>query len=69
MDYEHQFFVFLLESYACAKNRRTGDVLREWDARGITQEIFNGFYIYHQEALTNAYMDIDSLLSTGKHAY
>ena len=36
---------------------------------GITQEIFDGYFIYHQEALTNAYMDIDSLLATGEHAY
>lgn len=69
MDLEHEFFVFLLENYACAKDRRTGDVLREWDAHGITQEIFDNFFIYHQEALTNAYEDIDSLLATGKHAY
>ena len=47
----------------------TGDVLREWDEHGITQEIFNNYLIYHTEALTNAYMDIDSLLATGKHAY
>lgn len=69
MDYEHKFFIFLLENYASAKNRRTSDVLREWDAHGITQEIFDNFEVYHQEALTNAYMDIDSLLATGQHAY
>ena len=69
MDAEHQFFVFLLENYASFKNRPTGDVLREWDQHGITQEIFNGYFIYHQEALTNAYADIDSLLATGKHIY
>ena len=66
---EHEFFIFLLENYACAKKRPTGDVLREWDAHGITQEIFDGYFIYHQEALANAYMDIDSLIATGKHAY
>ena len=69
MDHEHEFFIFLLEYYACAKGRPTGDVLREWDAHGITQEIFNGWFIYHQETLTNAFMDIDSLLATGTHAY
>ncbi len=65
MDDEHQFFVFLLESYACAKNRPTGDVLREWDERGITQEIYDNYLVDHQEALSNAYMDIDTLLATG----
>ncbi|MBQ7184420.1 MAG: DUF3791 domain-containing protein [Clostridia bacterium] len=69
MDREHEFFIFLLENYACAKDRPTGDVLREWDSHGITQEILNGYFVYHQEALTNAYTDIDSLIATGKHAY
>ena len=69
MDEQHRFFVFLLENYACAKNRRTSEVLLEWDERGITQEVFNCWFIYHQEALTNAFDDIDSLLATGKHIY
>ena len=69
MDAEHEFFVFLLENYACAKNRPTGDVLREWVEKGVAQEIFDGYFIYNQEALTNAYRDIDSLLATGWHAY
>ena len=69
MNYEHQFFIFLLENYACAKKRSTGDVLREWDQLGITDEIFKNFPIYHQEALSNAYTDIDSLVNTGRHAY
>ena len=69
MNAEYEFFVFLLESYACAKNRPTGDVLREWDEHGITQEIMDNYWAYHTEALTNAYADIDSLLATGKHVY
>ena len=69
MNQEYEFFVFLLENYAYEKNRPTSEVLREWDARGITQEIFDSYFVYHQEALTNAYMDIDSLLATGRHAY
>lgn len=69
MSDEMDFFVFLLEHYAADHDRKASDVLREWDAHGITQEVFDGYFIYHQEALTNAYMDIDSLLATGKHAY
>lgn len=69
MDAEHEFFVFLLENYASDKNRPTGDVLREWVEKGVAQEIFDGYFIYHQEALTNAYRDIDSLLAIGRHAY
>ena len=62
------FFGYLLERYACAKNRNAGDVLREWDERGVTQEIFDGYFQYHQEAIENAYEDIDSLLATGRHS-
>jgi hypothetical protein len=68
MTEEMKFFLFLIEKYAQAKNRRTGDVLREWDEKGITDEIFDGYFQYHQERIENAYEDIDSLAATGKHA-
>ena len=68
MSDELKFFILLIEKYACDKNRSTGDVLREWDAKGVTQEIFDGYWQYHQEAIQNAYADIDSLVATGKHA-
>ena len=48
MSDELNFFIFLIENYACYKNRPTGDVLREWDAKGITDEIYNGYFQYHQ---------------------
>ena len=63
------FFIFLLERYAADHQLSADEVLREWDQHGITQEIYDNYWIYHTEALTNAYMDIDSLLTTGKHAY
>ncbi len=69
MSDEMQFFIFLLERYAADHHTSADKVLREWDEHGITQQIFDSYFIYHQEALTNAYMDIDSLLATGKHAY
>ena len=65
---EMVFFLFLIERYANEKGRSTGDVLREWDVHGITDEIYDGYFQYHQEALQNAYRDIDSLLATGIHA-
>lgn len=65
---EMVFFLFLIERYANEKGRSTGDVLREWDAHGITDEIYEGYFQYHQEALQNAYRDIDSLVATGEHA-
>ena len=61
------FFLFLIERYACKNSRSTGDVLREWDEKGITDEIYNGYFQYHQERLENAYDDIDSLVATGRH--
>lgn len=68
MGEELEFFIFLIEKYAYDKGRSTGDVLREWDEKGITQEIYDGYFQYHQEAIENAYADIDSLASTGHHA-
>lgn len=65
---EMWFFVYLLEQYAQYKGKKTGEVLKEWDERGITDEIYGGYFQYHQERIENAYEDIDSLLATGKHA-
>lgn len=64
-----EFFMYLLEYYAAYKNMKTGDVLREWDAHGITQAIYDNYWLYHTERLENAYEDIDCLLKTGKHAW
>ncbi|MCD8095011.1 MAG: DUF3791 domain-containing protein [Ruminococcus sp.] len=66
---EMEFFIFLLEQYACYKNRPTSEVLKEWDEHKIAKEIYDNYLTYHQEALENAYDDIDSLLLTGKHIY
>ena len=69
MTEEMKFFLFLIERYAAKKGLATGDVIREWDAHGITQEIYDNYEIYHQERLENAYDDIDSLIATGKPAW
>ena len=69
MTEEMKFFLFLIERYAQFKGRPTGEVLQEWDRKGITQEIYDGYWQYHQEAIQNAYMDIDSLTATGRHAF
>jgi hypothetical protein len=66
---EMKFFLFLIERYAAFKGRPTGDVMKEWDDRGLTQEIYDNYEMYHQERLENAYEDIDSLLATGHHAW
>ena len=67
MTEEMKFFLFLIERYASKYGRSTGDVLREWDEKGITGEIYDGYFQYHKERLENAYDDIDSLVATGKH--
>ena len=69
MSDEMDFFIFLLEQYAAEKDRPASDILREWDEKGITQEVYDGYWGYHTERLENAYEDIDSLLATGKHAW
>ena len=48
---------------------RAGDVLREWDDLGITQETHDGYFQYHRESMQNAFADIDSLVATGKRAW
>ena len=67
MTEEMKFFLFLIERYSNKYERSTGDVMREWDEKGITDEIYDGYFQYHQERLENAYEDIDSLAATGEH--
>ena len=68
MSEEFKFFLLLIEKYAYDRGKKTGDVLREWDEKGITQEIYDGYWQYHQEDIRFAYADIDSLAATGRHA-
>lgn len=69
MTEEMIFFIFLIECYAEKKNRSTGEVYKEWEKHNILNEIYDNYWVYHTESLENAYMDIDNLLATGKHAY
>lgn len=64
---EMWFFMYLLEHYSNYKEMNTGEVLKQWDEKGITQEIYNRYLQYHQERLENAYDDIDALLDAEKH--
>ncbi len=69
MSEKMEFFLFLIERYAQYKEKSTGEVIKEWDAHGITQKIFEGYWEYHTERIENAFVDIDSLLETGNHAW
>lgn len=68
LDEEMWFFIYLLEHYADYKGKPTGMVLQEWEDHGLIEEIYQGYFQYHQERIENAYDDIDSLLSTHQHA-
>lgn len=69
MSEEMKFFMYLLECYADYKNMKSGDILKKWEERGIAKKIYDNYWIYHTERLENAYMDIDSLMITGKPAW
>ena len=69
MNRQLQFFAYLLESYAQFKDVAPRDVMALWDAHGITDFIYDMYEMCHQEALENAFADIDSLISTGKPAW
>ena len=69
MPEEMKFFMYLLEYYASYRGKKTGDVLKEWDEKGITQAVYDNYWGYHTERIENAFIAIDSLLATGKHAW
>ena len=75
MSDEIQFFSFLLEEYADYKNLTAPEVLKIWDETvlfakmTLTEYILEKYFIYHIEALENAFKDIDHLLATGKPLY
>ena len=54
-----EFFIFLLEKYANAKNMLAKDVLNFWKEKGMVDYI-NGMYEqYHTERIENAIQDIE----------
>ena len=69
MSDELEFFLFLLERYAAARGLMSGTVLRAWDECGITDMVYENYFLYHQEAIENAFADIDTLMETGHHAW
>ncbi len=69
MSEEFLFFNYLLEKYASYKKKTATEILREWDKKGITQKIYDCYWDYHSERIENAFEDIDSLMTTGKHAW
>ena len=69
MSAEMAFFIYLLEQYAAYSGKKTGEVLREWDRKRLTQRIYDNYWGYHSETLENAFKDIDSMMATGRPAW
>lgn len=69
MTEEMKFFIYLLEYYAAYKDKKTGDILKEWEEHSITQRVYDNYWTYHTERIENAYMDIDNLILTGNSAW
>lgn len=63
MTAEHEFFLYLLELYAAHKNKRSGDILKEWDDLQLTELIYDMYERYHSEAIENAFEDIDKMIA------
>ena len=69
MTKEMEFFIYLLEQYTEKKKAKSGDIMRQWDEKKLTDFIFNQYELYHSESIENAFKDIDSLLLTGQTAW
>ncbi len=62
MSCEMTFFMYLTERYAEYKGTTSGDILKAWDALGITERIYSLYELYHVEAIENAFYDIDRMM-------
>lgn len=69
MTEEMKFFMYLLEYYADYKNKKTSEILGEWEKHDIVEKIYDNYWVYHTERIENAYMDIDSLIQTGESVW
>jgi len=54
-----EFFIFLLEKYAEAKDVPAKEALNLWNERGIVDYINDMYEQYHTERIENAIQDID----------
>ena len=62
MTKEMEFFIYLIENYAAYKNVGADDVMKKLEELKLTDFIYNMYERYHQEAIENAYKDIDELI-------
>ncbi|MGN1417893.1 MAG: DUF3791 domain-containing protein [Acutalibacteraceae bacterium] len=66
MSKEMDFFIFLIEQYAKHRGTTADRIMEEWEALGVTQQIYNMYEMYHIEALDNAFHDIDRITAEKK---
>ena len=62
MPKEMEFFIFLIEGYAAYKKTNANEVINKLEKLGLTDFVYNMYEMYHQEAIENAYNDIDKLI-------
>lgn len=66
---EFIFFTYLIESYANYKDISAYDALKLLDDKKLTDFVYSMYEMYHTEAIENAFLDIDSLITTGETAW
>ncbi len=66
---EFSIFAYLIESYAQARGISAAEALAGLDRQGMTQFAYDMYEMYHTESIENAFMDLDSLIATGKPAW
>ena len=66
MSKEMEFFIYLIENYAQYKGKGADEVIKELEELNLTDMVFNMYERYHQEAIENAYKDIDDLIEKNK---
>ena len=69
MTKEFEFFMYLIQHYAWYKNVSPAEILDLLENKELYNLVLNSYEIYHIESLDNAFMDLDSLIKTGKVAY
>lgn len=62
MSKEMKFFIYLIEHYAAYKNIGADKVINKLDELGLTDLVYDMYERYHQEAIENAFSDIDELI-------
>lgn len=69
MNKEFEFFAYLIESYADYKDTTAHEILKTLDEKNLTDFVYSMYEMYHSESIENAFLDMDSLISTGKTAW